>query len=102
MLIYFKKFKLEVFIALSSIILYSFSKVIAAVISTNVLNSLIQLNIKKFLFYLLLELICWIIFAFFAYLMTISTALATQKMSLCLKEKTRTKYFYAKLYGFSF
>lgn len=87
MLIYFKKFKLEVFIALSSIILYSFSKVIAAVISTNVLNSLIQLNIKKFLFYLLLELICWIIFAFFAYLMTISTALATQKMSLCLKEK---------------
>lgn len=87
MLIYFKKYKLAVFLAVLITILYSFSKVIAAIVSTNVLNALIQLNVRKFLFYLLLELICWIIFAFFAYLMTLSTALATQKMSLCLKEK---------------
>ncbi len=76
-----------VLLTLLCIFLFSTSKVVAALVSTYVLNSLVQGNLQKFIFYTGLEFFCWGIFAIFTYLMFKVRGITVQKMSVSLREE---------------
>lgn len=83
-----KYFKLQsrwVLIAVVVTLIQSIARVSEALIGTYALNSLVQGKMKKFIFFILLQLVAWIITAIFVYLMYKYQEVAAQKMSQSLR-----------------